>query len=66
MAMKFEAFCLIFYTIIPIQWVRVSLNPGVKQRRREADHSLPSSDEVKNEWSYTSTPLIRLNVLVLV
>jgi hypothetical protein len=30
--------------------------PGVKQPGCEADHSLPSSAEVKNSWSYTSTP----------
>jgi hypothetical protein len=29
---------------------------GVKWAGREADHSLPPSAEVKNEWSYTSTP----------
>jgi hypothetical protein len=29
---------------------------GVKRPRREADHSPPSSAEVKNAWSYTSTP----------
>jgi hypothetical protein len=29
---------------------------GVKQLGREADHSSPSSAEVKNAWSYTSTP----------
>jgi hypothetical protein len=29
---------------------------GVKQPGREADHSPPSSAEVKNAWSYTSTP----------
>jgi hypothetical protein len=29
---------------------------GVKQLGREADHSPPSSAEVKNELSYTSTP----------
>jgi hypothetical protein len=28
---------------------------------RQANHSLPSSPEVKNDWRYTSTPLIRLN-----
>jgi len=28
---------------------------------READHSPPSSVEVKNTWSYTSTPPIRLH-----
>jgi hypothetical protein len=29
---------------------------GVKRPGLEADHSSPSSAEVKNEWSYTSTP----------
>jgi hypothetical protein len=29
---------------------------GIKRPRREVDHSPPSSAEVKNEWSYTSTP----------
>jgi hypothetical protein len=29
---------------------------GVKQPGREANHSPPSSVEVKNSWSYTSTP----------
>jgi hypothetical protein len=31
----------------PIQWVRRSLSLGVKRPRREADHSPPSSAEVK-------------------
>jgi hypothetical protein len=31
--------------------------PGVKAAGREADHSPQSSAEVKNAWSYTSTPL---------
>jgi hypothetical protein len=35
----------------PIQRV-----PGVKRPGREADHSRPSSAEVKNEWSYIYTP----------
>jgi hypothetical protein len=39
----------------PLQWVPGDLSKGVKRPRREADHS-PSSAEVKNEWSYTSTP----------
>jgi hypothetical protein len=30
--------------------------PRVKQPGCEADHSPPSSAEVKNAWSYTSTP----------
>jgi hypothetical protein len=29
---------------------------GVKWLGHEADHSPPSSDEVKNVWSYTSVP----------
>jgi hypothetical protein len=29
---------------------------GVNWPGREADHSLPSSAEVKNAWSYTFTP----------
>jgi hypothetical protein len=31
----------------------------------EADHSPPSSAEVKNAWSYSSTPPIHLHVVVL-
>jgi hypothetical protein len=38
---------------------------GGKRPGREADHSPPSSAEVKNAWSYTSTPPIRLNGVVL-
>jgi hypothetical protein len=30
--------------------------PGGKRQGREADHSPPSSAEVNNVWSYTSTP----------
>jgi hypothetical protein len=40
----------------PIQWAPGALSLGVKQLEYEADHSPPSSAEVKNEWSYTSTP----------
>jgi hypothetical protein len=40
----------------PIQWIPGALSLGVKLTRREADHSPPSSVEVKNAWSYTSTP----------
>jgi hypothetical protein len=35
------------------------LFPWVKRPGREADHSHPSSAEVKNMWSYISTPPIR-------
>jgi hypothetical protein len=37
-----------------VYWGALSL--GVKRPGREADHSRPSSAEVKNTWSYTSTP----------
>jgi hypothetical protein len=40
----------------PIQWVPGALSLGVKRPGREADHSLPSSAEIKDAWSYTSTP----------
>jgi hypothetical protein len=33
-----------------------ALSLGVERPGREADHSFPSRAEVKNEWSYTSTP----------
>jgi hypothetical protein len=33
-----------------------ALSLGVTQPGREADHSPPSSAEVKDAWSYTSTP----------
>jgi hypothetical protein len=42
----------------PIQWVPFrAVSLGVKRPGREADHSPPSSAEVKDVWSYTSTPL---------
>jgi hypothetical protein len=40
--------------------------PGVKRPEREADQSLPSSAEVKNAWSYTSTPQYAFTVLCLI
>jgi hypothetical protein len=36
-------------------------SPGVKQPGRESDHSPPSSAEVENAWSYTSTPPMRFH-----
>jgi hypothetical protein len=39
-----------------IQWVLGAISLGVKRPGSEADHSLPSNAEVKNAWSYTSTP----------
>jgi hypothetical protein len=49
----------------PIQWVPGAISPGVKRQGREADHSPPSSAEVKNVWSYTFTPPLRLHGVVL-
>jgi hypothetical protein len=39
--------------------------PGGKAAGPESDHSLPSSAEVKNVWSYNSTPPTRLRGVVL-
>jgi hypothetical protein len=46
-------------------WIPGLLSLGVKRPEREADHSPPSSAEVKNAWIYTSTPLTRLRGVVL-
>jgi hypothetical protein len=40
----------------PIKSVEGALSLGVKRTGCEADHSPPYSAEVKNAWSYTSTP----------
>jgi hypothetical protein len=53
------------HTQPPIQWVPGALSMGVKRSEPEADHSPPSSAEVKNAWSYTSTPPIRLHGVML-
>ena len=37
--------------------------PGMKRQRLEDDHTPPSSVAVKNKWSYTPTPPIRLHIL---
>jgi hypothetical protein len=40
----------------PIQWVPGDISPDLKRLERDADHSPPSSAEVKKTWIYTSTP----------
>jgi hypothetical protein len=47
--------------------VSVVLSAGrdVKRPELEADHSPPSTAEVKNAWSYTSTPPVCLHGVVL-
>jgi hypothetical protein len=49
----------------PIQRVPGTLSQGVKRPRREADHSPRTNAEVKKVWIYTSTPPIRLHIVVL-
>jgi hypothetical protein len=49
-----------------IQGVPGAFIPGVKRLGREGDHSPQSSAEVKNMWSYTSTPQYVLMVRGLV
>jgi hypothetical protein len=41
----------------PIKWVPRSLFPGLKRRGSEADHSPPSSAEVKNGWALPALPI---------
>jgi hypothetical protein len=38
---------------------------GIKQLGRKADHSSPSSAEVKNAWSYTVTPSLRFHGVII-
>jgi hypothetical protein len=52
-------------TQLPIQWIPGALSLGIKRPVREADHSSPSSAEVKNAWSSTSTHLVRHHGVVL-
>jgi hypothetical protein len=47
----------------PIEWVLGAVSLGVKRQGREADHSPPSSAEVKNVFSYLHSP-IRLHGVV--
>jgi hypothetical protein len=44
--------------LMPQKIKRKPLSPGVQWPGCEVDHSPPSSGEVKNVWSYTSTPPI--------
>jgi hypothetical protein len=49
----------------PVQRVRGALSLGLKWLGHEAEHSPPSSAEVKHVWSYTSTPPACLHGVVL-
>jgi hypothetical protein len=48
----------------PIQWVPGAFSPGVKRQGREADHSPPSSAEVKKDGAIPPLPIC-LHVIVL-
>jgi hypothetical protein len=39
-------------------------SPGMKGPKLDAHHSSSSDTEVKNEWSYTSTPPLWLHVVL--
>jgi len=43
-------------TQLPIQWVRGALSWGIKWPGHVAENLSPSDAEVKNAWSYMSTP----------
>jgi hypothetical protein len=38
------------------QWAPGAVSPVVKRQECEAGHSAPPSYDIKNGWSYTSTP----------
>jgi hypothetical protein len=48
------------------QWVLGALSPGIKWPGREVYYSRPTSTEVKNAWSYTSTPPVGLHSVMLI
>jgi hypothetical protein len=47
------------------KWVPGALSPGVKRQGRDADHSPPTSAQVKKMWIYTPAPPIRLHGVML-
>jgi len=50
---------------VPIQWVRGALTPGLKRPGLETDHSPPSSTQIKNACSSTSTTPVHIHGVVL-
>jgi hypothetical protein len=59
------SFNKLYFVQPPIQWVPGALSLGVERPGLEADHSPPTNSEVKNAWSYTSAPPVRLYSVVL-
>jgi len=54
-------FVILSFFILPQQFPCPGSFPGVKQLGREVNHSFLSNAEVKNEWSYTSSPTVCLH-----
>jgi hypothetical protein len=55
---KFSQICWNIFITHPASYPMDTGVPtlGVKRPKREANHSPPSRAEIKNGWSYTSTP----------
>jgi hypothetical protein len=46
---------LLWPTHIPYQWILWAISSGAKWLWSEADHRLPSTEEAKNGWIFTTT-----------
>jgi hypothetical protein len=57
--------CYIFLNLASYSIAAMNPFPGLMRPRSEADRLPPSSGKVKNAWSYTSTPSIRLHGVIL-
>lgn len=44
------------HTQLPVEWIQGVISPGVERSSLQSDHSPQSAVEVRNDWSYTSTP----------
>jgi len=63
-ATKYCMFVLISACVLHLSFRFAGYRPfflGVKRPGSEDNHSCPPSSDVKNEWSYTCTPLICLH-----
>ena len=50
---------------VSVQWVEVALSMGMKRSGCDADHLSPSSAEIKNEHSYTSSSSTCLHIFYM-
>jgi hypothetical protein len=44
-----------WFCVPPIKWVPGDFSPELKRPGREANHTPPTSAQVKKTWTYTST-----------